>query len=53
MVEVGVTVGPTPERRVSWMPGAEGAPRVEAPRWECVVAWLEGGAILIACVRVS
>jgi hypothetical protein len=48
---VGVTTGPTPARSVSWRPGADGAPRLWAFRWECVVAWPDGGAILIACVE--
>lgn len=41
-------VGPTPARRVSWRPGAEGAPTVFAWRWEWVVEWEEGGAMRIA-----
>lgn len=37
--------GPTPARRVSWRPGAEGA-EVEVVAW--VVVWDEEGAIRIA-----
>jgi hypothetical protein len=48
----GTTEGPTPARNVSWIPGAEGAPREVGWRWEWVVAWPEGGAILIACERL-
>ncbi len=40
--------GPTPARSVSCRPGAEGAPREEAARWECVVEWPDGGAMRIA-----
>lgn len=29
-----VTEGPTPARRVSWRPGADGAPMETAWRWE-------------------
>jgi hypothetical protein len=43
-----VREGPMPERRVSWRPGAEGAPRDFADRWEWLVEWPAGGAILIA-----
>lgn len=46
VVDVAVE-GPTPERRVSWRPGAEGAPRVEVWRWEWVEEWEVGGAIRI------
>lgn len=47
-------VGPTPARRVSWRPGADGAPdgrrEVEVGlRWEKEVVWEEGGAMRIAC----
>jgi hypothetical protein len=42
-------LGPTPARRVSWIPGAEGAPRDLAWRWECVLAWPEAGTMRIAC----
>lgn len=42
------TVGPTPARRVSWRPGAEGAPAVRAERWEWEVEWVDGGAMRIA-----
>lgn len=52
MEVVGTTLGPTPARRVSWIPGAEGAPRECDCRWEWVVEWLEEGAILIACERL-
>lgn len=31
---VGTTLGPTPARRVSWIPGAEGAPEEYGCRWE-------------------
>lgn len=44
VVERGV--GPTPERSVSWRPGAEGAEGVRV-RWECVVAWEEAGVMRI------
>lgn len=46
--EVVFTLGPTPARRVSWRPGAEGAPVVRAERWEWEVEWVEGGAMRIA-----
>lgn len=45
VVEGRERVGPTPERRVSWMPGAEGALR-EGVVW---VGWDEEGTILIDC----
>lgn len=47
-VEEVFTVGPTPARRVSCRPGAEGAPRERWVRWEWVVEWVEGGAMRIA-----
>jgi hypothetical protein len=52
-VEVGrlCATGPIPERRVSWMPGAEGAPVEVGLRWLWVLEWELGGAIRIACVR--
>jgi hypothetical protein len=40
------TAGPMPARRVSWMPGAEGAPR---DFWLWELGWELGGAIRIAC----
>lgn len=40
--------GPMPERRVSWMPGAEGAPAEVGLRWLWVLEWELGGAIRIA-----
>jgi hypothetical protein len=45
--------GPTPERSVSWIPGAEGAPSDFAWRWLWDVEWPAGGAILMAWWRVS
>jgi len=42
------TVGPTPARRVSCRPGAEGAPDVRVERWEWEVEWVDGGAMRIA-----
>jgi len=45
---VAVREGPTPERKVSWIPGAEGAPIDWGWRWEWVLVWPDGGAILIA-----
>jgi len=50
VVVVWETQGPTPARRVSWIPGAEGAPRDWGWRCEWVVEWPDGGAILIAMV---
>jgi hypothetical protein len=49
-VEVGrlCATGPIPERRVSWMPGAEGAPVEVGLRWLWVLEWELGGAIRIA-----
>lgn len=44
-----MTEGPTPWRRVSWRPGAEGAPSDFSERWECEVEWPLGGAMRIAC----
>lgn len=44
-----VTDGPTPWRRVSCRPGAEGAPRDFGDRCECEVEWPLGGAMRIAC----
>lgn len=41
------TEGPTPARRVSWIPGAEGAPMDLGARWLCELEWPDGGAILI------
>lgn len=41
-------LGPTPARRVSWIPGAEGAPRDLGWRWEWVLAWPEAGVMRIA-----
>ncbi len=49
--EMEVLVGPTPERSVSWRPGAEGADAEVRCVW--VVEWPEAGAIRIACVDVS
>lgn len=43
-----MTEGPTPWRRVSWRPGAEGAPSDFSERWECEVEWPLGGAMRIA-----
>lgn len=40
--------GPTPMRRVSWRPGADGAPADFGARWEWDVEWPEGGAMRIA-----
>jgi len=40
--------GPMPERRVSWMPGAEGAPVEVGLRWLWVLEWELGGATRIA-----
>ena len=37
--------GAREERRVSWMPGADGAPRVVESVLLVEVAWLEGGAM--------
>jgi hypothetical protein len=34
VVEDGEREGPMPERRVSWRPGAEGAPVLYGARWE-------------------
>jgi hypothetical protein len=45
------TEGPTPARRVSWRPGAEGAPVVRWARWEWEVEWVEGGEMRIAWRR--
>jgi len=47
---VAVREGPTPERKVSWIPGAEGAPIDWGWRWEWVLVWPDGGAILIAMI---
>lgn len=44
--------GPTPARRVSWIPGAEGAPSDLGARWLWVVVWPAAGAILIDCRNV-
>jgi hypothetical protein len=54
-VEVGraCATGPMPERRVSWMPGAEGAPLEMGLRWLWVLEWELGGAIRIAWRWVS
>jgi hypothetical protein len=41
-------MGPMPERKVSWMPGAEGAPVEVGFRWLWVLEWELGGAIRIA-----
>ena len=41
------TDGPTPARKVSWIPGAEGAPEVFAARWLWELEWPDAGAILI------
>jgi hypothetical protein len=41
------TEGPTPARKVSWIPGAEGAPTDLGARWLCELEWPDGGAILI------
>lgn len=49
MLVLGASVGPTPARRVSWTPGAEGAPAECALRCEWVVVWPAAGAILIDC----
>ena len=46
---VWVKEGPTPARRVSWIPGAEGAPTFFWERWLWVVEWPDAGAILIDC----
>jgi len=43
--------GPMPCRRVSWIPGAEGAPREEPERCEWVVEWPAAGAMRIACLE--
>lgn len=43
-----LTEGPTPIRRVSCRPGAEGAPEVLGVRWEWEVEWPEVGAMRIA-----
>lgn len=48
VIEEVVRDGPTPERRVSCIPGAEGAPRVWDCRWECVLECPAAGVILIA-----
>jgi hypothetical protein len=40
-----------PCRRVSWIPGAEGAPREEPERCECVEEWPAAGAMRIACLE--
>jgi hypothetical protein len=40
--------GPMPERRVSWMPGADGAPRDVDLRWLWVLECELGGATRIA-----
>lgn len=37
--------GPTPARRVSCRPGAEGAPWAEGRMWEKVEAWLSAGTM--------
>ena len=41
-------MGPMPERRVSWMPGAEGAPVEVGLRWLWLLECELGGAIRIA-----
>ena len=48
-VECVGALGPRPARRVSWRPGAEGAPEEDWERWECEVECEEGGAMRIAC----
>lgn len=40
--------GPMPERRVSWMPGADGAPRDVGLRWLWVLECELAGAMRIA-----
>jgi hypothetical protein len=45
---VCLKVGPTPARSVSWIPGAEGAPKDLDSRWEWEVEWPDGGTIRIA-----
>jgi hypothetical protein len=50
VVERECATGPMPERSVSWMPGAEGAPIEVGLRWLWVLEWELGGAIRIACV---
>lgn len=47
VVEAVCVAGPTPARRVSWSPGAEGAPRVLACTRECVLECPAAGAIRI------
>lgn len=42
--------GPRPARRVSWRPGAEGAPWVEGRMWEKVLLWDEAGTMRRDCV---
>lgn len=49
VVRSGCATGPMPERRRSWMPGAEGAPVEVGLRWLWVLEWELGGAIRIAC----
>ena len=46
-------VGPTPARRVSWTPGAEGAPMECEVRWEWVVVWPDWGTIRRDCWRLD
>jgi hypothetical protein len=45
-------VGPTPARRVSWRPGAEGAPADLAVRWEWRDEWPEAGAMRIDWLKL-
>lgn len=45
LVDESEGVGAREERRVSWMPGAEGAPPVVELVLLVEVAWLEGGAM--------
>ena len=46
------TEGPMPERSVSWIPGAEGAPSEDWERCEWVLEWPAAGAMRIALRRV-
>ena len=48
-----VGVGFSEERRVSWRPGAEGAPLVVEEAVVVEVEWEDGGAMRRDCERVS